>query len=82
VPVAERCREHRMSSAPFYKWRAKYGGMHASLISQMKAIEDESRFLKRMYADINIQPDLLKKALGKKEPGWTCNGFVPIKCSR
>ena len=51
MPVAELCREHGMSSASFYKWRAKYGGMDASLISQMKAIEDENRRLKRMYAD-------------------------------
>ena len=66
VPVAELCREHGMSSASFYKWRAKYGGMDASLISQMKAIEDENRRLKRMYADLSIQADLLKEALGKK----------------
>ena len=43
VPVAELCREHGMSSASFYKWRAKYGGMDASLISQMKAIEGKRR---------------------------------------
>ena len=66
VPVAELCREHGMSSASFYKWRAKYGGMDASLISQMKAMEDENRRLKRMYADLSMQADLLKEALGKK----------------
>ena len=66
VPVAELCREHGMSNATFYKWRAKYGGMDASLISQMKAIEDENRRLKRMYADLSMQADLLKEALGKK----------------
>jgi hypothetical protein len=38
----------------------------ASLISQMKAIEDENRRLKRMYADLSMQADLLKEALGKK----------------
>ena len=65
VPVAELCREHGMSNASFYKWRAKYGGMDASLISQMKAIEDENRRLKRMYADLSMQADLLKEALGK-----------------
>ena len=65
MPVAELCREHGMSSASFYKWRAKYGGMDASLISQMKAIEDENRRLKRMYADLSMQADLLKEALGK-----------------
>lgn len=55
VPVAELCREHGMSSASLYKWRAKYGGMDASLISQMKAIEDENWRLKRMYADLSMQ---------------------------
>ena len=65
MPVAELCRAHGMSNASFYKWRAKYGGMDASLISQMKAIEDENRRLKRMYADLSMQADLLKEALGK-----------------
>ena len=66
VPVAELCREHGMSTASFYKWRAKYGGMDASMISQMKAMEDENRRLKRMFADLSMQADLLKEALGKK----------------
>lgn len=38
VPVSELCREHGMSNASFYKWRSKYGGMDASMISQMKAL--------------------------------------------
>jgi len=42
VPVLELCREHQMSSATFYKWRAKYGGMDASMISEMKGLEDEN----------------------------------------
>ena len=66
VPVAELCREHGMSNASFYKWRAKYGGMDASMVSQMKAMEEENRRLKRMYADLSMQNDLLKEALGKK----------------
>ena len=66
VPVAELCREHGMSTASFYKWRAKYGGMDASMISQMKSLEDENRRLKRMFADLSMQADLLKDALGKK----------------
>ena len=66
MPVAELCREHGMSSASFYKWRAKYGGMDASRSSQMKAMEEENRRLKRMYADLSMQADLLKEALGKK----------------
>ncbi len=43
VPVPELCREHGMSNASFYEWRAKYGGMDASMISQMTALEDRSR---------------------------------------
>ena len=66
VPVSEPCREHGMSSASFYKWRAKYGGMDASMVSQMKAMEAENRRLKRIYAEMSMQNDLLKDALGKK----------------
>ena len=66
VPVAELCREHGMSSASFYKWRSKYGGMDASMVSEMKAMADENRRLKRMYAEMSMQNDLLKEALGKK----------------
>ena len=66
VPVAELCREHGMSNASFYKWWAKYGGMDVSLIGQMKAMEDENRRLKRLYADLSMQADLLKEALDKK----------------
>lgn len=43
VPVAELCREHGMRTAIFYKWRAKYGVMDASLISRMKALDKENK---------------------------------------
>ena len=66
VPVAELCREHGMSSASFYKWRSKYGGMDASMISQMKSLDDENRRLKKMFAELSMQNELLKEALGKK----------------
>ena len=39
VPVADLCREHAMSTASFYKWRSRYGGMDASMVSSMKAME-------------------------------------------
>ena len=66
VETAELCREHGMSDASFYKWRAKYGGMDASMVSSMKAIEDENRRLKKMFAELSMQNELLKEALGKK----------------
>ncbi len=66
VPVAELCCEHGMSSAIYYKWRAKFGGMDGSMIAEMKAMTEENRRLKRMYAEMSMQNDLLKETLGKK----------------
>lgn len=66
VPVAELCREHGMSDASFYKWRSKYGGMDASMMSEMKSLAEENKRLKRMFAESQMQNDLLKEALGKK----------------
>ena len=55
VPVSELCREHGISSASFCNWRAKFGGMDASVVSQMKAMADENRRLTRMYAEMSMQ---------------------------
>ena len=66
VSVSELCREHGMSSASFYKWRAKFGGMDASLMSEMKDMAEENRCFRRMYAEMSMQNDFLKEALGKK----------------
>lgn len=60
VSVPELCREHGMSDATFYKWRAKYGGMDSSLMKRMKELEDENRRLKKMYAEERL----------KAEYGW------------
>ena len=57
--------EGRISSATFYKWRAKFGGLDASMMSQMKALEDENRRLKSMFTDLSMQADLLQEALGQ-----------------
>lgn len=65
-PVPDLCREHGMSSATFYKWRAKYGGMDASMVSRMKELEDENRHLKKMYAEVQLQADVLKVVMQKK----------------
>ncbi len=47
TPVAELCREHGMSDATFYKWRAKFGGMDVSMMARLKELEEENRRLKR-----------------------------------
>lgn len=66
VPVPQLCREHGMSSAAFYKWRAKYGGMDASRMARMKALEDENRRLKKMYAEERLKAEIVQEALTKK----------------
>jgi|UniRef100_E6QXB8 putative transposase len=65
-PVPELCRGHGMSSATFYKWRSKFGGMDASLMSRLKELEDENRRLKKMYADERIKAEIVQEALAKK----------------
>jgi putative transposase len=64
--VPDLCREHGISSASFYKWRAKYGGMDASLIKRMKELEDENRRLKKMYAEEKLKAEIAKEIIEKK----------------
>lgn len=66
TPVPELCREHGMSSATFYKWRARYGGMDASLMARMKELEEENRRLKKMYAEERLKAEIVQEALQKK----------------
>ena len=66
TPVPELCREHGMSSASFYKWRAKYGGMDASLMARLKELEEENRRLKKMYAEERLKAEIVREALQKK----------------
>jgi putative transposase len=65
-PVPELCREHGISSATFYKWRSKYGGMDAFLMARLKELEDENRRLKKMYAEERLKAEIVQEALQKK----------------
>lgn len=77
TPVPELCREHGISSATFYKWRSKYGGMDASMMSRMKEFEEENRRLKKMYAESQMSAEILKEALAKKWWGHLGAGRWP-----
>ena len=66
VKVAEICRKHGISSATFYKWRSKYGGMDASMLKRVKELEAENARLKSMYADAQLENTAIKAALAKK----------------
>jgi len=66
VTVAELSREHNVSTATLYQWRAKYGGMDASMIKRLKELEAENARLKKMYAEERIKAEIRKDSLEGK----------------
>lgn len=66
VPTAELCRKHGMSSASFYAWKAKFGGLEVSDAKRLKSLEDENAKLKRLLADAMLDNTALKDLLSKK----------------
>jgi putative transposase len=64
--VPDICREMGISTATFYKWRAKYGGMDVSMMSRMKGLEKENRRLKKMYLEEKLKAEIFSEALEKK----------------
>ena len=66
VTVAELSREHNVSSATLYQWRAKYGGMDTSMIKRLKELEAENARLKKMYAEERLKAEICKDALEGK----------------
>jgi putative transposase len=61
----EVCRRHEISSATFYKWKAKYGGLEVSEARRLKSLEDENRRLKKLLAESMLDNAALKDLLGK-----------------
>ena len=66
VAVADLCREHNIGNSTFYKWRAKFGGMDASLMRRMKELEVENARLKKMYAEEKLKAEIAREAIEKK----------------
>ena len=66
VATAELCRKHGISTATFYAWKAKFGGMEASQAKRLKSLEDENAKLKRLLADAMLDNVALKDLLSKK----------------
>ena len=66
--VEELCRKHGISSATYYQWKKKYGGMEAAEIKRLKELEDENARLKRMYAEQSLELQAVKDLIVKK--GW------------
>jgi putative transposase len=66
LPVPDLCRDMGISTATFYKWRAKYGGMDTSMMARMKELEEENRRLKKLYVEAQLKADIVAEALAKK----------------
>ena len=74
ISVKDLAREHGISEATFYNWKAKYGGMEANEIKRMKELEEENARLKRIVANLTLEIDAVKNVLEKKYGGLTTNG--------
>ncbi len=68
LKVDDICRQHGISSATYYNWKAKYGGLDASELKQIKALEAENAKLKKMFADVSLENQAMKELFEKK--GW------------
>ncbi|GEO03546.1 transposase [Adhaeribacter aerolatus] len=66
--TADICRELEVSRATFYKWKSRYGGLEASDVKRLKELEEENSRLKKMYADLSLDHNILKEVITKK--GW------------
>jgi putative transposase len=66
VKVSDICREHSISDATFYNWKAKYGGMSTSELKRVKELEAENARLKKMYAELSLVHHALKDVMEKK----------------
>ena len=64
--TADICRKHGISSATFYKWKAKYGGLEVSDAKRLKALEDENAKLKKLLAEQMLDAAALRELLSKK----------------
>jgi putative transposase len=63
--VPDICRELGISTATFYKWQAKYGGMNVSMMSRMKELKEENRRIKKMYLEEKLKAEIVSEALEK-----------------
>lgn len=66
MPTADICRKHGISSATFYKWKAKYGGLEVSEARKLRALEDENGKLKKLLAEAMLDNAILKDVAAKK----------------
>lgn len=81
-PIGELCREHGITDATYYRWKAKYGGLEVSETRRLKSLEDENRRLKHLVADLTLDNQALKGLLNRKEPSPRPEGRPWAGCGK
>lgn len=66
IKVSEIARKYQISEGTFYSWKSKYGGMSASALKRLKELEEENQRLKKLYANLSLDHDILKEIIEKK----------------
>lgn len=66
ISVLDLCRKYAISKSTFYKWRSMYGGLEVSEAKRLKALEVENQRLKKMYAELSLEHQVLKEVVEKK----------------
>lgn len=65
-PTVDVCREAGISTATFYQWKSKFGGMNVSEAQRLRQLEAENAKLRRVVADLTLDNVALKDVLSKK----------------
>lgn len=64
--VPDLCHEHGISKATFFNWKSKYGGVEVNELKRIKELEEENSRLKKMYAELSLDNQIIKEILAKK----------------
>jgi len=79
LAVPELCRELGISTATFYKWRSKYGGMDVPMMARMKELEAENARLRKMYVEERLKAEIVQEALEKSGKAISSSRDGPIR---
>lgn len=66
LPILDLCRKYGVSKSSYYKWKSKYGGLEVAEAERLKELEVENRRLKKMYAELSLEYQVLKEVVEKK----------------
>jgi putative transposase len=66
TPVVDICRKLNITETTFYRWKKRFTGLDVSEVRELKAVREENRKLKQLVAELTLDKQILREALGKK----------------